>query len=128
MKAIRISLFSCIFISLNLFAQSQPQQTAENWLKLLDEGNHSATWQQMAPTFKNQLTEQDWRSSLKGLRTTFGNKKQRTLTDSQIAQSSSEYSNMTFKTHYQNATMKEVVTLEKIGGSWLVAGFALSPE
>jgi len=52
--------------------QDAAQAAAESWLKLVDGGNYSASWDQAAKVFKGAVKQTDWGEMAQGVRTPLG--------------------------------------------------------
>jgi Protein of unknown function (DUF4019) len=48
------------------------QSAAESWLKLVDDGNYAASWEQAARVFKGAVKPADWSQMAGGVRTPLG--------------------------------------------------------
>ena len=55
------------------------QAAAESWLKLVDGGHYSASWDQAAKLFKDAVKQTEWDQMAQGVRTPLGRLVSRTL-------------------------------------------------
>jgi hypothetical protein len=53
-------------------AEDAAQAAAESWLKLVDRGEYSASWDRAARAFKGAIKQTDWDQEAKGVRTPLG--------------------------------------------------------
>lgn len=47
-------------------------EAAESWLRLVDEANYEAPWEQAAKLFKGAVTKEQWMQSARGVRQPLG--------------------------------------------------------
>ncbi|ABX48911.1 conserved hypothetical protein [Shewanella baltica OS195] len=71
MKKLIFILTLCIssLVSAN---ESSSSTAAKEWLKIVDAGNYTESWQKSDSFFKSQLSQTKWDTALKGVRTPLG--------------------------------------------------------
>src|SRR3989304_3915355 len=75
---IALSLFFiCLLAFLGFLMTDQDKEKAavnasKAWLKLVDEGKHSESWDEAAQYFKNAITREQWKTSLESVRNPLG--------------------------------------------------------
>lgn len=137
MKLRLLALLLGVWIGIGLCASSgnaAPEKeavaVARGWLALVDSGRYAESWKAAATYFQNAVTEQNWETSLTGVRTPLGRLVRRRLIKSQEANSlpgapDGQYLVMQFATAFENKkSAVETVTfmLEK-DGKWRAAGY-----
>jgi hypothetical protein len=103
---------------------------AQAWLKLVDDGNYGASWDQAATYFKAAVPRQQWETQISAVRRPMGKKLARTLDNARYMTSlpgapDGEYVVITFNASFENKkTAVETITpmLEK-DGKWRVSGY-----
>ncbi|WP_299495044.1 DUF4019 domain-containing protein [uncultured Shewanella sp.] len=109
--------------------QSISLEPATKWLSIIDTGAYAESWQQAAPLFKTQLTQQRWVETLEGIRAPLGQVISRSAFSSGSYSSlpgapDGEYMVLQYQTQFQHkATSTEILTLSKKSGQWLTVGY-----
>ena len=128
MKKLIFILSLCIssFVSAN---ESAGSIAANEWLKVVDAGNYTESWQKADSFFQSQLSQNKWDTALKGVRAPlgkvnsreeFGAKEYSTL----LGVPEGEYLVIQFQTDFQNKKSSiETLTLSKSSGKWLPVGY-----
>ncbi len=105
-------------------------ESAESWLQLTDEGKYSESWAQAAEYFRNNVSEQQWTSSLPAVRKPLGKVLSRNLMTSTYTTAvpgapDGRYVIIQFETSFENkANAVETVTpMLDSDGQWRVSGY-----
>jgi hypothetical protein len=127
-----LSLFLCSPLAL---AQGSEKETAaiaaaKEWLALVDSSHYGQSWKQAADYLKSSVTKEQFRDSLKAVRTPLGRVRSREIQSAVPLTSlpgapDGDYVVIQFKTSFENkASAVETVTpiLEK-DGRWRVSGY-----
>ncbi len=113
-------------------AHSENQEgvdTAELWLKLVDDEKYSASWKTAAKVFKDAVTPEQWVKTVSGIRSAMGKVYERRLfhdrfTTTLPGMPDGEYIIIRFVTKFKNKqSAVETVSLMKEKNSWKVAGY-----
>ncbi|MBU2978784.1 DUF4019 domain-containing protein [Alteromonas sp. C1M14] len=128
MKKLLLILSLCVssFVWAN---ESAGVTAAKEWLKIVDAGKYSESWQKSDSFFKSQLTQTKWDAALKGVRTPLGQVKSRSELGAKAYSSlpgvpDGEYLVIQFQTEFQNKKSAiETLTLSKSSGNWLPVGY-----
>jgi Protein of unknown function (DUF4019) len=103
---------------------------AEKWLGLVDKGEYAASWKEAATFFRNNVTEQKWEQSSKGVREPLGKLVSRKLGTQKYETSlpgapDGEYVVMQFDTSFANkkSAVETVTTVLDKDGKWRVVGY-----
>jgi hypothetical protein len=106
------------------------QSVAESWLKLVDDGNYAASWDQAAKVFKGAVKQADWAQAAGGVRTPLGKLvsrklKSREYTEKMPGAPDGRYVVVQYDTVFENkASAVETVTpMADPDGAWRVAGY-----
>lgn len=106
------------------------QTAAESWLKLVDDGNYAASWEQAAKVFKGAVKQVDWAQAAGGVRTPLGKLvsrklKSREYTEKMPGAPDGRYVVVQYDTVFENkASAVETVTpMADPDGAWRVAGY-----
>src|SRR5215472_12844694 len=75
--ALRILIFAVTFLVGTLAQggdkpEDKAQASAESWLKLVDEGQYDASWDQAAKYFKGAVSKDAWKQAAVGVRVPLG--------------------------------------------------------
>lgn len=98
-------------------------QAGEASLELIDEEKYTESWQQAADFIKKMVTEDQWVSGIKGVRTPFGKMKSRKATVKQYNKNltgmpEGEYVLFQFETVFENKAVVETIVLVLEDGIW----------
>lgn len=106
------------------------QAAAESWLKLVDDGNYAASWEQAAKVFKGAVKQADWAQAAGGVRAPLGKLVSRKLKSREYAEKmpgapDGRYVVIQYDTVFENrASAVETVTpMADPDGVWRVAGY-----
>jgi hypothetical protein len=116
------------------FAADKPedaaQAAAESWLKLVDDGNYSASWDQAAKVFKGAVKQGDWGQMAGGVRTPLGKLVSRKLKSREYSEKmpgapDGKYVVIQYDTVFEHkASAVETVTpMADPDGVWRVSGY-----
>jgi len=110
---------------------TEAQQAARTWLAVADKLDAEASYKAAGPKFRSALTPERWRDAVRLVRFPAGALVQRTVVSTQFVktlkdQPDGDYVLITFRTSWTNKTVgRELVSLERIGGKWLVVGYVI---
>jgi Protein of unknown function (DUF4019) len=106
------------------------QAAAESWLKLTDEGNGAASWEQAAKLFKNAVTAEQWTHALAAVRPPLGKLISRKVTSRQYTEKlqgapDGKYVVIQYETVFEKkASAVETITpMQDPDGIWRVSGY-----
>jgi hypothetical protein len=113
---------------------SDKEQTAvlaaEKWLRMVDEGKYSDSWQEAAEYFRNAINQEQWNRSLQAVRKPLGEvvsrqMKSATYTTSLPGAPDGEYVVIQFDTSFENkkAAIETVTPMMDQDGTWRVSGY-----
>jgi hypothetical protein len=134
------SLFSvtCIFLIFlswmpalaNEMAEKKAVESSNAWLKLVDRGQYSKSWETTAELFKTAVTKEQWKQSLNGVRKPLGkvirrNVKSKQYTSSLPGAPDGEYVVIQYETSFENkkAAIETVTPMLDKDGKWRVSGY-----
>ena len=111
-------------------AESTAQKAASQWLALVDEGRHGASWDEASSLFKNAVSRADWQKALRAVRAPLGGLKSRKVKSSTFTRTmpgapDGEYVVIQYETEFEKkASAVETVTPERDkNGTWRVSGY-----
>jgi hypothetical protein len=106
------------------------RKAAADWLRLVDSGDATGSWEQAAASFKRSLTSQQWAQAYAAVRAPLGATKQRQDLSAQFTRTlpgvaDGQYVVLQFQTSFENKTAAvETATVAlDADGSWRVAGY-----
>lgn len=116
------------------WAADKPEDTAqvaaESWLKLADEGNYEASWDQAARLFKGAVTKEQWKQAAAGVRAPLGNLvsrkvKSRDYTEKVPGAPDGKYVVIQFDTVFEkkSSAVETVTPMLDPDGAWRVSGY-----
>jgi len=128
MKKLIFILSLCI--SFFVFASEPSGSTAaKEWLKIIDAGNYTESWQKSDSFFQSQLSQHKWDEALKRVRAPLGKVNSRSELGAKEysilpGAPEGEYLVIQFQTEFQNKkSATETLTLSKSSGQWLSVGY-----
>ena len=128
MKKLILILSLCI--SSSIWANETSGSTvAKDWLKIIDAGNYTLSWQKSDSFFKSRLSQNKWDTALKGVRTPLGKVNSRSeISVNEYSKlpgvPEGEYLIIQFQTEFQNKkSATETLALSKSSGQWLPVGY-----
>ena len=105
-------------------------KAAAAWLKLVDDGNYRASWEQASTLFKGHVTEQEWEQKLGAARKPLGNLVSRKLRIAQYATSlpgapDGQYVVIEYDSSFVNkkSAVESVTPMIDKDGGWHVSGY-----
>jgi hypothetical protein len=118
------------------------QAAAESWLKLVDRGDYSASWDQAAKVFKGAVKQKDWGEVAEGARTPLGRLVSRTLKSREYTEKApttrmiggrvytwghGKYVIIQFDAVFANkaSAVETVIPMADSDGVWRVAGYSI---
>jgi Protein of unknown function (DUF4019) len=112
-----------------VFAQSDAQKSAENWLGFIDNRRYAESWTEASAYLRRRVSQKKWVDALSSTRSPIGEVKSRkairvTKRRSLPGAPDGEYTVIQFLSSFQNkASAVETLTLMKDGGQWRPAGY-----
>ncbi len=110
--------------------EDQAQAAAEAWLKLADQGDAGATWDQAAKRFQAAVTKDQWKQAFASARSPLGTIVSRKLLSRQYAENmpgapDGKYVTIQYETVFEKkaAAVETITPLLDSDGSWRVAGY-----
>ncbi|MCX8090940.1 MAG: DUF4019 domain-containing protein [Verrucomicrobiae bacterium] len=108
------------------------QAPAEEWLALVDAGQYTESWEQMAPHFRKEVGKRKWKTEIQKIRRPLGKLSERKLKAAEYSRElpgapEGEYVVLRYDTSFEHrAAAEETVTLV-LGQDliWRVAGYAV---
>ena len=131
-------LITCIFFILlswmpalaNEIAEKKAVESSNAWLKLIDNGQYSKSWETAAGLFKNAVTKEQWNQSLNAVRKPLGKVIRRNVKSKQYMTSlpgapDGEYVVIQYETSFENkkAAIETVTPMFDKDGKWRVSGY-----
>jgi hypothetical protein len=108
------------------------RQVAEAWIQLLDQGRFDEAYQQMGPTARRQISQQQWREQLKATREKSGKLDSRifqypNFTTTLRGAPAGEYVVLNYLcTFASHRSSPETIVMAKGAAGWHVAGFSVA--
>ena len=106
------------------------ETVALSWLKLVDDGEYAASWDDAAAYFKKAVTKKQWKQSLNAVRKPLGTTLSRKVKSATYATSlpgapDGEYVVIQFNTSFQNkrSAVETVTPMLEKDGKWRVSGY-----
>lgn len=106
------------------------QAAAEAWLKLVDNGEYDASWEDAAALFKGAVTKEQWRQAASGARKPLGKLVSRKLKSRQYTESlpgapDGKYVVIQYDTVFENkaAAVETITPMLDPDGVWRVSGY-----
>ena len=129
-----VCLIGLLVVVGGAFAADKPedaaQAAAESWLKLVDDRNYSASWDQAAKVFKGAVKQGDWNQMAGGVRTPLGKLVSRKLKSREYSEKlpgapDGKYVVIQYDTVFEHkASAVETVTpMADRDGVWWVSGY-----
>jgi hypothetical protein len=114
----------------NEMAEKKAVESSKTWLKLIDDGQYSKSWETAAELFKNALTEEQWNQSLNAVRKPLGKVIRRNMKSKQYMTSlpgapDGEYVVIQYETSFENknAAIETVTPMLDKDKKWRVSGY-----
>ncbi len=106
------------------------QSAAESWLKLVDEGNYAASWEQAARVFKGAVKQADWGQMAGGVRAPLGRLvsrklKSRAYTEQMPGAPDGKYVVIQYDSvfEHKSSAVETVTPMVDPDGVWRVSGY-----
>jgi predicted SnoaL-like aldol condensation-catalyzing enzyme len=127
--------FICLLAFLQYVVADQSKEkavvhTAKAWLKLVDEGKYSESWDEAAQYFKNAVPREQWRNSLESFRNPLGvvlsrNLKSKKYTKTLPGAPDGEYVVIQYETSFKNKqhATETITPMRDKDGKWRVSGY-----
>jgi hypothetical protein len=121
---------SCQAALANQDRVSQAEETAKDWLSLVDEGKYAESWNEAATYFKDAVTKDGWMRSMQGVRQPLGKVKSRDLISSKFTRELpgapyGEYVVIQYKSSFENkrSAIETITPMHDKDGKWRVSGY-----
>lgn len=108
---------------------------AETWIKEVDRGQYTKTWDHVGQVFKGSFKKQEWADMLKKGRDQLGPMKERELgsaefTDQLTGAPKGEYVVVVYHTSFANQpqSINEIVVTTRENKQWKVVGYSMRPR
>jgi hypothetical protein len=116
------------------FAADKPedaaQAAAESWLRLVDNADYAASWEQAAKVFKGAVQQADWGKAAGGVRTPLGKLVSRKLKSREYAEKmpgapDGKYVVIQYDTVFEHkaSAVETVIPMADPDGVWRVSGY-----
>ena len=106
------------------------QAAAESWLKLVDNGNYAASWEQAAKVFKGAVKQADWSQMVGGVRTPLGKLVSRKLKSREFREKmpgapDGKYVVIQYDTvfEHKSSAVETITPMADPDGAWRVSGY-----
>jgi hypothetical protein len=106
------------------------QAAAESWLKLADQGDAGATWDQAAKLFQGAVTKEQWKQAFSAARTPLGKLVSRKLQSRQYGEKlpgapDGKYVTLQYETVFEKkaAAVETITPMLDPDGVWRVSGY-----
>lgn len=130
----RAFLVAAVAAAGGAFAADKPedaaQTAAEAWLKLVDDGDYAASWQQAAKVFKGAVQQADWGKMAGGVRTPLGKLLSRRLKSRAYAEKmpgapDGRYVVIQYDTVFEHkaSAVETIIPMVDPDGAWRVSGY-----
>jgi hypothetical protein len=117
-----------------VLAADKPEDAAQNaaelWLKLVDDGQYAASWEQTARLFKGVVKQADWERMAGGVRTPLGKLvsrklKSREYTETMPGAPDGKYVVIQYDTVFENkaSAVETVIPMADPDDAWRVSGY-----
>jgi hypothetical protein len=127
-------LFMCVLAVVAQTVAPKPevaaQAVAEKWLALVDEQKYADSWSQLAPSFKKEVSQRKWKSSMGEIRKPLGKLVSRKLKSAEFTKElpgapEGEYVVLKFESVFENKTnvVETVTPMRDSDLVWRVAGY-----
>lgn len=109
------------------------QNTALQWLALVDTGKYGESWEQAATFFKSAVTKDSWIQQVSAAREKTGPLKSRKLKSAQYSESlpnapAGKYVVIQYDSSFASGpAIETVVPMQEKDGSWKVSGYFVGP-
>ena len=114
----------------NEMAEKKAVESSNTWLKLIDDGQYSKSWETASELFKNALTKEQWNQSLNAVRKPLGRVIRRNMKSKQYMTSlpgapDGEYVVIQYETSFENkkAAIETVTPMLDKDKKWRVSGY-----
>jgi hypothetical protein len=115
-------------------AQQKPedlaQQSADNWLGLVDSGKHADSWQEAAQMFKAAVSKEQWQSMMRASRDPLGKMLSRKLKSATYTKTlpgapDGEYVVIQYESSFEHkqSAVETVTPMLDNNGKWRVSGY-----
>jgi hypothetical protein len=135
-SAILTVFFACIAWTPTVISQTSPkpdelaQKSAEAWLTLTDSGKYAESWQEASTSFKAAVSQDQWLSALKSVRTPLGKVLSRKLKSANYTKTlpgapEGEYVVIQYDTSFEDKkdSIETITSMLDKDGKWRVSGY-----
>jgi opacity protein-like surface antigen len=134
MRRFACAIGIALLLAVPAFAAEKPedaaQAAAESWLKLVDQGQYGASWDQAAKLFKGAVTKEKWIEAARGVREPLGKLVSRKVTSRAITEKvpggpDGAYVVIRFETVFEkkSAAVETVTPMRDPDGAFRVSGY-----
>jgi hypothetical protein len=135
MKYFSITLIVSLVFTAIVCAQDaehieEAQNSASQWLSLIDNGQYPESWDHAAELFRSSIAKSEWEKIILSVRETFGPVRHRELKASTYTKMlpgapDGEYVVLQFDTRFENKShaIETVTPMRERDGSWKVSGY-----
>lgn len=129
-------LFLALFVCSSVAAQAQQkpeelaQQSAGNWVGLIDSGKYADSWQEAAQLFRDAVTKEQWQSAMRASREPLGKMLSRKLKSATFSKTlpgapDGEYVVIQYDSRFEHkqAAVETVTPMLDKDGKWRVSGY-----
>ena len=111
-------------------AEQAAVQAANAWLKIVDSGDYTESWQESAQFFRNVVTKEKWQQSCQGFRTPLGKLVSRQVSSTRYTTTApgapdGQYVIIRYETSFENkkSAVETVTPMMDKDGQWRVSGY-----
>jgi hypothetical protein len=114
----------------NEMAEKKAIEASTTWLKLIDDGQYTKSWETAAEFFKNAVSKEQWNQSLNAARKSFGKVIKRSVKSKQYMTSlpgapNGEYVVVQYDSSFEHkeSSVETVTAMLDKDGKWRIAGY-----
>lgn len=111
-------------------AEKAAIETAEQWLRLVDDGRYAESWASSADFFRGAVDEKEWVATMQSMRKPLGKNLSREVKSSRYLTQApgapdGEYVVIQFKASFENkkSAVETVTPMREENGEWRVSGY-----
>lgn len=123
-------IFSIQMVHADSVAEDAALKASQSWLDLVDSGKYDTSWEEAALYFKNNISKENWISTIKGVRNPLGKVLKRTFKSKQSVKSmpgapDGEYVIIQYDTSFENkkSAVETIIPMLDKDGKWRVSGY-----
>jgi sulfur relay (sulfurtransferase) DsrF/TusC family protein len=134
--SLSLAVLFIAIVALAARAQQKPeqlaQQSATNWLALIDSGKYAKGWEEAASLFQAHVSRDQWQSALHAARDPLGKLISRKLASATYTKTlpgapDGEYVVLKFESSFEHkqSAIETVTPMREMDGSWKVSGYLI---